>query len=226
MEDEGIGEWISEVAAFLGSTSDGDLFQILSDGGSPEFCPPIDLSPAALPASSNSPSSPAETANSGEDKRKTKQMWRKEERVGKKRQRQPRFAFLTKSEMDYLDDGYRWRKYGQKPVKDSPFPRGYYRCTSAGCSVKKTVERSSADHALVVTTYEGQHNHSNRATVHRRHTAIPLALHISTPPPSSLPTPPVTFSSGAGKEELLRDQGLLEDLLFQSYSRTSWGSKY
>jgi hypothetical protein len=42
---------------------------------------------------------------------------------GQKRIRQPRFAFMTKSEVDHLEDGYRWRKYGQKAVKNSPFPR-------------------------------------------------------------------------------------------------------
>jgi len=46
---------------------------------------------------------------------------------GEKRPRQPRFAFMTKSEVDHLEDGYRWRKYGQKAVKNSPFPR--YVCT-------------------------------------------------------------------------------------------------
>ncbi|KAK4476611.1 hypothetical protein RD792_015773 [Penstemon davidsonii] len=35
----------------------------------------------------------------------------------------PRFAFQTRSEEDILDDGYRWRKYGQKAVKNSNFPR-------------------------------------------------------------------------------------------------------
>jgi hypothetical protein len=44
-------------------------------------------------------------------------------RKGQKRARQPRFAFMTKSEIDHLEDGYRWRKYGQKAVKNSPFPR-------------------------------------------------------------------------------------------------------
>lgn len=34
-----------------------------------------------------------------------------------------RFAFQTRSEEDILDDGYRWRKYGQKSVKNSKFPR-------------------------------------------------------------------------------------------------------
>ncbi|XP_051146298.1 probable WRKY transcription factor 57 [Andrographis paniculata] len=76
-----------------------------------------------------------------------------------KRIRQPRFAFVTKSEVDHLEDGYRWRKYGQKAVKNSPFPRSYYRCTNGKCMVKKRVERSSEDSSLVITTYEGQHSH-------------------------------------------------------------------
>uniref|UniRef100_A0A0E0AF45 WRKY domain-containing protein n=1 Tax=Oryza glumipatula TaxID=40148 RepID=A0A0E0AF45_9ORYZ len=78
---------------------------------------------------------------------------------GKKRARQPRFAFMTKSEIDHLEDGYRWRKYGQKAVKNSPFPRSYYRCTNSKCTVKKRVERSSDDPSVVITTYEGQHSH-------------------------------------------------------------------
>ncbi|MCE3051339.1 hypothetical protein HAX54_049536 [Datura stramonium] len=76
-----------------------------------------------------------------------------------KRERGPRFAFMTKSEVDHLDDGFRWRKYGQKAVKNSPFPRSYYRCTTATCGVKKRVERSSEDPSIVVTTYEGTHTH-------------------------------------------------------------------
>jgi hypothetical protein len=47
----------------------------------------------------------------------------KVKKKGQKRIRQPRFAFMTKSEVDHLEDGYRWRKYGQKAVKNSPFPR-------------------------------------------------------------------------------------------------------
>ncbi|GER40567.1 WRKY DNA-binding protein 57 [Striga asiatica] len=76
-----------------------------------------------------------------------------------KRIRQQRYAFVTKSDVDNLEDGYRWRKYGQKAVKNSPFPRSYYRCTNSKCTVKKRVERSSEDPTLVITTYEGQHNH-------------------------------------------------------------------
>ncbi|XP_074316009.1 uncharacterized protein LOC141652442 [Silene latifolia] len=76
-----------------------------------------------------------------------------------KRQREPRVAFMTRSEVDHLEDGYRWRKYGQKAVKNSPFPRSYFRCTSAACNVKKRVERSFNDPSIVMTTYEGQHTH-------------------------------------------------------------------
>ncbi|KAE8684062.1 putative WRKY transcription factor 51 [Hibiscus syriacus] len=70
-----------------------------------------------------------------------------------------RYAFKTKSEVDILDDGYRWRKYGKKMVKNSPNPRNYYRCLYEGCSVKKRVERDKEDSSYVITTYEGIHNH-------------------------------------------------------------------
>ncbi|KAI5345703.1 PREDICTED: probable WRKY mRNAion factor [Prunus dulcis] len=71
----------------------------------------------------------------------------------------PRFAFQTRSADDILDDGYRWRKYGQKAVKNNLYPRSYYRCTQHTCNVKKQVQRLSKDTSIVVTTYEGTHNH-------------------------------------------------------------------
>ena len=42
---------------------------------------------------------------------------------GPKRLREPRYAIKTRSEVDIMEDGYKWRKYGQKPVKSSPHPR-------------------------------------------------------------------------------------------------------
>eukprot|EP00249_Psilotum_nudum_P012234 c23665_g2_i1 orf=216-1142(+) len=41
---------------------------------------------------------------------------------------QPKYAFKTRSDTDILDDGYKWRKYGQKAVKNNSHPRSYYRC--------------------------------------------------------------------------------------------------
>nr|QCV57318.1 WRKY transcription factor [Fagopyrum tataricum] len=71
----------------------------------------------------------------------------------------PRVAFHTTSVEDVLDDGYKWRKYGQKSVKNSLHPRSYYRCTYHTCNVKKQIQRLSKDTSVVVTTYEGVHNH-------------------------------------------------------------------
>lgn len=56
------------------------------------------------------------------------------------------------------DDGYNWRKYGQKQVKGSEYPRSYYKCTHLNCPVKKKVERS-LDGQITEIIYKGQHNH-------------------------------------------------------------------
>lgn len=56
------------------------------------------------------------------------------------------------------DDGYNWRKYGQKQVKGSEYPRSYYKCTHQNCPVKKKVERSH-DGQVTEIIYKGQHNH-------------------------------------------------------------------
>ncbi|XP_057994681.1 probable WRKY transcription factor 15 isoform X2 [Hevea brasiliensis] len=57
-------------------------------------------------------------------------------------------------------DDYTWRKYGQKPIKGSPYP-SYYKCSSMrGCPARKHVERCLQDPTMLVVTYEGDHNHS------------------------------------------------------------------
>ncbi|XP_041994667.1 probable WRKY transcription factor 26 [Salvia splendens] len=79
--------------------------------------------------------------------------------VGSRAVREPRVVVQTTSDIDILDDGYRWRKYGQKVVKGNPNPRSYYKCTTPECAVRKHVERASQDPRSVITTYEGKHNH-------------------------------------------------------------------
>ncbi|KAL5553707.1 hypothetical protein UlMin_041108 [Ulmus minor] len=82
---------------------------------------------------------------------------------------EPRIIVQTTSEVDLLDDGYRWRKYGQKVVKGNPYPRSYYKCTTPGCNVRKHVERASTDPKAVITTYEGKHNHDVPAAKNSSH---------------------------------------------------------
>lgn len=57
------------------------------------------------------------------------------------------------------DDGYKWRKYGQKQVKGSENPRSYYKCTYPNCPTKKKVERSLENGQITEIVYKGTHNH-------------------------------------------------------------------
>ncbi|XP_029128841.1 probable WRKY transcription factor 27 isoform X2 [Cajanus cajan] len=53
-------------------------------------------------------------------------------------------------------DLWAWRKYGQKPIKGSPYPR----CSSSkGCMARKQVERSNTETDMFIVTYTGDHSH-------------------------------------------------------------------
>ncbi|CAM0873347.1 unnamed protein product [Alopecurus aequalis] len=95
-----------------------------------------------------------------------------------------RIIVQTTSEVDLLDDGYRWRKYGQKVVKGNPHPRSYYKCTYQGCDVKKHIERCSQEPTAVITTYEGKHSHDVPAARNSSHASAASANASSS---SSLP---------------------------------------
>ncbi|CAN7015319.1 unnamed protein product [Brassica rapa subsp. trilocularis] len=73
-------------------------------------------------------------------------------------------------------DGYRWRKYGQKMVKGNPNPRNYYRCTSAGCPVRKHIETAVENTGAVVITYKGEHNHDTPVPKKRHETPSSVLL--------------------------------------------------
>ncbi|PKA51353.1 putative WRKY transcription factor 2 [Apostasia shenzhenica] len=103
--------------------------------------------------------------------------------------REPRVVVQTTSEVDILDDGYRWRKYGQKVVKGNPNPRSYYKCTHAGCTVRKHVERASHDLKSVITTYEGKHNHDVPTARNSSHANSASSSSAGTPAPQPLTLP-------------------------------------
>ncbi|CAL9749489.1 unnamed protein product [Musa acuminata subsp. burmannicoides] len=86
-------------------------------------------------------------------------------------------------------DSWSWRKYGQKPIKGSPYPRSYYRCSSCkGCPARKQVECSRLDPTKLIVTYSFDHNHLcplPRNGHHHQNRLPPPA-----PPPIMEPAPP------------------------------------
>ncbi|KAK6781582.1 hypothetical protein RDI58_019378 [Solanum bulbocastanum] len=71
-----------------------------------------------------------------------------------------RVPAISSKTADIPADEYSWRKYGQKPIKGSPYPRGYYRCSSVrGCPARKHVERATDDPRMLIVTYGGEHRH-------------------------------------------------------------------
>ncbi|KAH1143312.1 hypothetical protein AAZX31_12G141800 [Glycine max] len=55
-------------------------------------------------------------------------------------------------------DGYNWRKYGQKQVKNPMGSRSYYKCTHSNCCAKKIKFCDHSGHVIEIV-YKSQHNH-------------------------------------------------------------------
>lgn len=71
------------------------------------------------------------------------------------------------------EDGYNWRKYGQKQVKGSENPRSYYKCTFPNCPTKKKVERC-LDGQITEIVYKGNHNHPKPTQSTRRSSSLAI----------------------------------------------------
>lgn len=116
----------------------------------------------------------------------------------------------SKGEAYPPSDSWAWRKYGQKPIKGSPYPRGYYRCSSSkGCPARKQVERSRVDPTMLIITYACDHNHALPTTKHHHHHHHNNNNHHQTPPPTntaspripSPATPPVSVAPSDSTED-------------------------
>ncbi|CAN6332692.1 unnamed protein product [Urochloa humidicola] len=59
-----------------------------------------------------------------------------------------------------MEDGFIWRKYGQKDIHGSKYPRLYFRCTykdDHGCMARRQVQQWEADPSIFLITYFGDH---------------------------------------------------------------------
>ncbi|KAE8711636.1 putative WRKY transcription factor 33 [Hibiscus syriacus] len=156
----------------------------------------------------------ASTTSNGDDINENEpysKRWKGENEIGggvscgSKALKEPRLVVQTTSDVDILDDGYRWRK-------------SYYKCTMIGCPVRKHVERASHDLGAVITTYEGKHIHDVPAArgsgyaMNRPLTATvnnvnaPIAMPIR---PSAVPSQPNSIS--------YTNSGITLDMLQHNY---------
>ncbi|GJR97724.1 probable WRKY transcription factor 70 [Tanacetum coccineum] len=74
---------------------------------------------------------------------------------------------------DTSEDCYQWRKYGQKAILNSKFPRCYYRCTHThdqGCKAKKHVQQLEDELNKFRITYFGRH--TCKISPHIDHTVL------------------------------------------------------
>ncbi|KAL3360648.1 hypothetical protein AABB24_013870 [Solanum stoloniferum] len=98
-----------------------------------------------------------------DDKKRSSEDHQKLIHISKRRKSQflEQVRFNAKSEVEGPpDDGYSWRKYGQKDIFGAKFPRGYYRCTFRhidNCLATKQMQRSDVDPTGFEITYRGYH---------------------------------------------------------------------
>ncbi|KAE8662152.1 putative WRKY transcription factor 27 [Hibiscus syriacus] len=123
----------------------------------------------------------------------------------RKRKNQPKRNVCHVTADNLSSDPWAWRKYGQKPIKGSPYPRNYYRCSSSkGCSARKQVERSNTDPNNFIVTYTGEHTHPkpthrNSLAGSTRNKQQPLPISPTTP--LSAPADAAAAVHNAGEDE-------------------------
>ncbi|XP_057462968.1 probable WRKY transcription factor 41 [Actinidia eriantha] len=126
-----------------------------------------------------------------------------------------------------LDDGFSWRKYGQKDILGAKFPRGYYRCTHRnvqGCLATKQVQRSNEDPTIFEITYRGRHTctDSSRSIPSEPNAALGnQPQQINHHPPQSHQNPLLRFQTGLKviTEDLNTENQSISSFYFPSTSQ-------
>ncbi|KAL3524069.1 hypothetical protein ACH5RR_016903 [Cinchona calisaya] len=120
----------------------------------------------------------AEAISSGAGRGSALQGQRRRRDGGNRRVERVAAPLMGNTELPH-GDGYSWRKYGQKDILNSKFPRCYFRCTHQKlyqCPAKKQVQRLDDDPNIFEVTYRGDH------------TCLLSSTAPSVPPP---PPPPI-----------------------------------
>ncbi|KAI3732569.1 hypothetical protein L1987_63775 [Smallanthus sonchifolius] len=80
------------------------------------------------------------------------------------------YSTFTNVTSTLVDDGYAWRKYGQKVIINSKHQRNYYRCTykfEQGCQATKQVQKTDDEPPKYRITYHQHHTCKNLQRAHQ-----------------------------------------------------------
>lgn len=130
-----------------------------------------------------------------------------------------------------LDDGFSWRKYGQKDILGAKYPRGYYRCTHRnvqGCLATKQVQRADEDPNIFEITYRGRHTCTKASLVNplpalpenqvpNNTNMEPQQQHTHQPQQNQNPPPEMLSNFREGLKVLTQDLDTTRDQAFPSF---------